>query len=410
MNGLSSGSWRVLVDGTHLGPDAKGVGLYTQNVLQRLLALDPRLHVDVVVLEGRDQVDLGMPDRVQWRPVPWKNHLWHGFRTLPQTLRASRPQAVWMPYETPLAALSVPFSMICHDIPSALRQAQAEGGGGAGSSRGDWRYLLKRYGLHPLDDWLLGRTLRRAAWVFSNSRWVADGLADAHGLDRGRQRLAPCAPAVDFEALCQKVERGAVGERLGLPQGYVLTFDTGDPRENQLKVPPTLSRLMEDGLDVGLVVAGVRPGRRGEVEALYNDVPWRSKVRVQPFLGADQRLRLAELYAGATVYFDPSLQEGFGMQVVEAMACGTPVVCSRTSALPEVAGDAALLVDPQDPSAMASALGRVLTDAELQRDLSARGVQRSRRFRWRQTTDVIYEGLCEMVGIDPFTAQGASAA
>lgn len=400
--------WRVLVDGTHLGPDAKGVGLYTQNVLRRLLALDPRLHVDVVVLEGRDRVDLEAPERVQWRPMPWKNHFWHGFRTLPQAVRTSRyrPQAVWMPYETPVASLPVPFAMICHDIPSALRQAQVQGGG----SVGGWRHWLRHYGLHPLDDWLLGRTLRRAAWVFSNSQWVADGLTDAHGLDRSRQRLAPCAPAVDFEALCRKVDRDNVRERLGLPQGYVLTFDTGDPRENQRMVSPVLSRLVQDGVDVGLVVAGVRPGRQAEVEAVYDDVPWRSKVRFQPFLGADQRLQLAELYAGATVYFDPSLQEGFGMQVVEAMACGTPVVCSGTSALPEVAGDAALLVDPQDPVDMAEALCLVLTEAVLQQVMGTRGVQRSRCFSWRHTTEVIYRGLCEMTGIEALMSPGASAA
>lgn len=409
MSSLPSGPWRVLVDGTHLGPEAKGVGLYTQNVLQRLLALDPRLHVDVVVLEGRDSVDLQAPNRVQWWPVPWKNHFWHGFRTLPQAVREQRPQAVWMPYETPMASLPVPFAVICHDIPSALRQAQVMGGSVVGSG-GGWRHLLRRYGLHPLDDWLLGRTLRRAAWVFSNSQWVADGLADAYGLDRQRQRLAPCAPAVDFETLCQKVDRHAVRQRLGLPQGYVLTFDTGDPRENQRVVPPVFDRLMEGGADVGLVVAGVRPGQQTEVESLYDGVPWRSKVRFQPFLGAEQRLQLAELYAGASVYFDPSLQEGFGMQVVEAMACGTPVVCSHTSALPEVAGDAALLVDPQDPSAMVSALVRVLTDSELHRGLIVRGVQRSRRFRWSHTTDVVYRGLCEMTGIEAFTSQGASAA
>lgn len=388
-------TWRVLVDGIHLSPQAKGVGLYTQNVLEHLLAMDDMLQLDVVVLENEQTVDLedrgpsgggplGELERLHWLPVPWKNHLWHGFSCIPKWVKERRPDVVWMPYETPIARLPVPFQVVCHDIPSALRQAQELGG----TPMPLWRRWQ-----HRVDDWLLGKTLRRAEVIFSNSRWVGEGLAQGFGLDTQRLQLAPCAPAVDFEALSRDVDRSAVRRRLGLDDGFVLTFHTGDPRENHRVVPSAFDRLLDCESSVGLVIAGLRPGQQERVEALYRDVPWRHRVRFMPFLGASQRFELAELYAAASVYLDPSLQEGFGMQVIEAMACGTPVVCSNRSALPEVAGDAALLVDPQDATAIASTLKTLLDDPQLQAQFEERGRQRARTFQWQHTAKVIYDAL-----------------
>ena len=94
---------------------------------------------------------------------------------------------------------------------------------------------------------------------------------------------------------------------------------------------------------------------------------------------------LPALYAGAELFVFPSLYEGFGLPVLEALACGVPVVCSNSSSLPEVAGDAALLVDPLDVPAMAEALGRVLGDLSLQQELCARSLARARIFSWERT-------------------------
>ena len=383
--------WHLLVDGVHLSPRAKGVGLYTQNVLSHLLALDEDLEMEVIVLEREERVDLetAAEGRIKWRPVAWKNHLWHGFRELPRRVAKGRPDALWMPYETPLGRLPVPFSMVCHDIPSALRRSQDMGSGKA-SHRVPWR--------HRVDNWLLGKTLRRASALFSNSRWVGEGLAREFHLDPDRFRLAPCAPAVDFEALSRDIDRTAVRRRLGLEAGYVLTFHTGDPRENHRVIAPVVDRLVNSGAAVGLVVAGLRPEQQDAAEALYRPYPWYDNVRCMPFLGADQRLQLAELYAAASVYLDPSLQEGFGMQVIEAMACGTPVVCSDRSALPEVAGDAALLVDPQDVQAIAGCVQGLLDDVQLQNRLVERGRLRARGFQWRPTAEVIHRALRATVG------------
>jgi glycosyltransferase involved in cell wall biosynthesis len=94
---------------------------------------------------------------------------------------------------------------------------------------------------------------------------------------------------------------------------------------------------------------------------------------------------LAALYRGCTVFAYPALYEGFGLPVLEAMACGAPVLTSNVSSLPEVAGDAAVLVDPLDTQAIADALTRLLADGALRAELGARGVRRARDFSWQRT-------------------------
>jgi glycosyltransferase involved in cell wall biosynthesis len=103
------------------------------------------------------------------------------------------------------------------------------------------------------------------------------------------------------------------------------------------------------------------------------------------FLGMVDEVDLPALYTGASVFVFPSLLEGFGLPVLEAMACGAPVVCSDTSSLPEVAGDAAVLCDPTDVSALAAAIDRVLADGDLRVTLRQRGLARAAGFTWEET-------------------------
>ncbi len=117
-----------------------------------------------------------------------------------------------------------------------------------------------------------------------------------------------------------------------------------------------------------------------------------ARVDWQRYAPADE---LPALYRGARVLLLPSLYEGFGLTALEAMACGTPVITSKTSSLPEVVGDAAMLVEPEDPASIAQAIGRVLLDDGLAKDLSARGVARARLFSWAKAGRAIQEAIHE---------------
>jgi len=115
------------------------------------------------------------------------------------------------------------------------------------------------------------------------------------------------------------------------------------------------------------------------------------------FAGYVHDADLPALYGGADLFVFPSLYEGFGLPPLEAMACGTPVVCSNAASLPEVVGDAAVTVDPYDVDALAEAMQRVLADRDLREDLRARGLARARQFTWERTareTLAVYREVC----------------
>jgi glycosyltransferase involved in cell wall biosynthesis len=379
----------ILLDGIHIVPEMKGVGRYTLNTLRELLSLDNSLHVSILSLCEPYRDVFPETTRVRYLKITWRNHLWHGFKTLPAWAIKLRPDVVFIPYETTLGPISRPYGMVCHDVPQKIRNAQNEGCVNA-------RRVKDRL-YHMMDDGLLARSLRRAKRVFSNSHYVGEWLRKEVRVDASNISYAPCAPGADFGQLSRGVDVQAIREKLSSREGYILTFYTGDQRENFRVVPKVYQQVVNGGGKQTLVVAGVRNDTRGLVEASLSNLPWYDRIRIIPFLESGREKELAEIYSAASVYLDPSLQEGFGMQVVEAMACGVPVVCSNRGALPEVTDSAALLVDPDDHAGMASAVEKVLTDQGLREQLRNSGYDRAASFSWGSTAKVIYEGLFEIV-------------
>ncbi len=169
--------------------------------------------------------------------------------------------------------------------------------------------------------------------------------------------------------------RTAVAEKYGLPKKFLLHVGTVQPRKN-------LERLIEayDPADIALVLAG----RRGWLaDSIYE----KGKAKGALFLDYVADDDLAVLYSMATAYVAPSLYEGFGFTVLEAMACGTPVICSDGGSLPEVAGDAALIVPARDTQALAEAIRRVMDDDELRRTMIMQGFRNAGRFSWQRAAE-----------------------
>jgi alpha-1,3-rhamnosyl/mannosyltransferase len=376
----------LLIDGVPLSSEPKGVGIYVYRILEQLSELHPGFRMTVLLKRSSREVRELLPKGVNVELVPWRNHLWHGLHVMPRFVKKIRARAVLVPYETPVGPLRAPFGMVCHDVPQILTNAQREGG----KARG-----LSATAVRITDSLLLAPTLRRAAAVFANSKWVARELAARYRISPSRIRLAPCAPAADFEQLSRRVDIDRVRSELDAPEGYVLVIYTGDPRENLSTVPAVFDRVVSKGLPHQLVVVGVRDKQKRQVEELIEHYPWRRRVRIIPFVPAEQHERLAGIYTAASVYFDPSLQEGFGMQVVEAMACGTAVVCSDRGALSEVAGGAAVLVDPTDPTGLADSLISLLSDEAAARGCRQRARDRSRKFSWSVSAMRIHDALLD---------------
>ena len=229
---------------------------------------------------------------------------------------------------------------------------------------------------------------RRARLVICPSEAVAADVRAAGGFDPGRIRVVPMG--CDMSAPAEDVTAGALS-RLGVGERpYVLWTGTLEPRKNvPLLLDAFAAARREAGLPHRLVLTGVAGWAASGVEERLGALEASGDVRRLGRVGEDD---LAALYAGAGVFVLPSLAEGFGLPVLEAMACGTPVVCSDTGSLPEVAGDAARLLAPRDPEAWAAAIVAVLSDPAERIRMARRGRERAAAFTWeacvRATRDV----------------------
>jgi glycosyltransferase involved in cell wall biosynthesis len=173
-----------------------------------------------------------------------------------------------------------------------------------------------------------------------------------------------------------------VRQRLRIDAPFVLYVGNLKPHKNLERLLDAVERLWSSGVeDVGLLVVG---GEISTLQSLRRAVGDRRHQRVR-FLGPVDAGALSVLYRLASVFAFPSLCEGFGLPPLEAMACGTPVVTSNVSSLPEVTGGAALLVDPYDVESIAAGLRSVLTDAALADRLRRQGIEQARTFSWERS-------------------------
>ena len=174
-----------------------------------------------------------------------------------------------------------------------------------------------------------------------------------------------------------------VRDRFGVPERFILFVSTIEPRKNVQGLLRAYRQFLDDyKLDVGLVLAGACGWLVEEVFQLVDELDLRQACH---FLGKVTRQELLYLYNAARCLAHPAFYEGFGLTPLEAMTCGTPAVVSNVSSLPEVVGDAALLVDPKDEEGLIVALWRLVTDDDLWAELREKGLQRARAFSWQKT-------------------------
>ncbi|MGC9349317.1 MAG: glycosyltransferase family 4 protein, partial [Anaerolineae bacterium] len=195
------------------------------------------------------------------------------------------------------------------------------------------------------------------------------------------------APVRDPEALA------AIRTRYAIPGPYILFIGRIQPRKNLGRLIDAFGHITADHPDITLVLAGPTGWMSEPIEARVRDLALEARVRFPGYIAAEDK---AGLISGAEIVAYPSLYEGFGFPVLEAQACGTPVLTSNTSSLPEVAGEGALLVDPRDADAIAEGLERLLADSALRWQLVARGYENLTRFSWAkaaQQTERVIERL-----------------
>jgi glycosyltransferase involved in cell wall biosynthesis len=339
---------RIGVDATSVSRDGKGHARSQRRLVEALSALGRydvvayvRTQEAAALLPGVETVAIGPGRAVAWEQV--------GMRRALRRLDALVTLGDRLPLGAEGRVVVWLFELPTHRIAENRR-------------RGVGAY---QRGSDLLTAGLWRRSLARAARVVAGSRATAAELGGG---------VPVVYPAVD----------DGFGPGPGREGRYVFHLSSSDPRDNTETVLAAFARVETD---VELLVAGGLGDREAELRAHAGE-----RVR---FLGRVSDEELVELYRGALAYVDATLYEGFGYQLVEALACGAPVVASSRSSIPEVVGEAGLLCDPVDAEAIAAALRRVLGEDSLADDLRRRGFEQARRFTWLETGRAHLQGYAE---------------
>lgn len=242
------------------------------------------------------------------------------------------------------------------------------------------RFPGYQFGLSQLAWRLAWRGVQRAQHVIVVSSFVAAELEGCLKLAAPHIFVVPEGVSPHF---CpQPAERQAAVRSRYLLEGQRLVLHLGHthPRKNLPTLLRALALLRQQGIAFAFVQIGGRPNESHK--KLIRELGLEQAVH---FVGRVSDMDLVALYSTAAVFVFPSLYEGFGLPVLEAMACGTPVVASNAASLPEVVGEAGLLLDPNSPLALAEAIAQVLDDHALAAELRQRGLERARQSTWEQT-------------------------
>jgi glycosyltransferase involved in cell wall biosynthesis len=341
-----------------------GIGTYVSQLAPALMAEDPSL--ELIPFRSTFPID----HSVAWF-VP------HGGVILPGSIRTLYPS--WDLLRRPALPASLADAAIVHATnPAAVPPV-----------REDQRLVVTIHDLafqrfpelFPRDwRWLyragLRAAVKRADAILVPSQSTANDLMAARSVPASRVHVTPLAPSL----VATSQDPAGTLARLGVAQPYVLSVGTLEPRKNLVRLLRAYRQVAPE-VPHTLVLAGTPGWRIEELEAELARPGPGTIVRTGSVSGED----LDVLYRGADVFAYPSLHEGFGLPVLEAMARGVPTLASNVSSLPQVAGDAALLVDPTDVSEIAEGLARLLTDPALADDLRQRGLQRAATFTWAAT-------------------------
>jgi glycosyltransferase involved in cell wall biosynthesis len=352
-----------VLDGRTATPHFPGIGRYVDNLARALVSLLAEEEQLVLLFDPAHSPSLPNQPHVENTVVPISPFSIHQQWAIPRLLRRLKADLYHSPYYLMPYRPGRPTMLTVYDLIPLLFPHHVS----------TQARLLFR--------WTMTLALRAADRVIAISSATRDDLLAHFSLSAERVLVIPLAadpafcprPPTEVEALRQKRR---------LPDPYILYLGSNKPHKNLSRLVEAWSHITQYATHTALVVAGAwdprYPQSRQRAEAL-------GLGDTIHFLGPVPEDDLPALYAGALAFVFPSLYEGFGLPVLEAMACGTPVACSNTSSLPEIVGDAALTFDPTSADAIAGALTCLLADADLRADRRKRGLRQAATFSWERT-------------------------
>jgi glycosyltransferase involved in cell wall biosynthesis len=363
---------RFSVDAHAIGQHLTGNETYIKNLLNCFAALDRQ--ADFVTYLSREDAFEEVPERFHKRRVAINPFVRLGF-DLPRRLRRDRPDLLHVQYTAPVFC-PVPVVVSVHDV-SFLEHPEYFT---------SFRALQLRCTVH--------RTVKAAARVLTPSEFSKRRILDAYGLDEEKVVVLPNGVCSSFHPISREIAQRWAQTSLGLTVPFVLTVGDLQPRKNHASLIQAFERLLRayPQLPHHLVIVGKETWHAEAIRAFARKSSVSDRVH---FTGFVSDADLVKLYGACDLFVYPSFYEGFGLPILEAMACGRAVACSNTSAMPEVADSAALLFDPHSVDDILLSMRDLLLNPELRARMERLGAQRAPMFSWEKsaakTLDVYYE-------------------
>jgi glycosyltransferase involved in cell wall biosynthesis len=370
---------RFAVDAHAIGRHLTGNEVYVRTLLKTFNRLAPES--EFVCYISEDAARNAIPARFTIRQVSRNPFLRLGF-DLSMKVRQDRPDVLHVQYTAPLAC-PVPVVATVHDV-SFLEHPEYFNRGRA---------------------WQLRQTVRRtvmsAARILTGTEYARASILKVYGdLDEDQVVVAPLAAAPEFRPTSKTAAAAAVRDRFRINGPFILCVGDIQPRKNHIGLIRAFERLARNcpQLPHELVIAGKETWFAEHVSEAARASGVGDRIR---FCGFVSDPDLLHLYNACDLFVFPSYYEGFGLPVLEAMACGRAVICANTTALPEVADGAAILFDPYGVDEIARAMKDVLVDAELRARMERLGLQRAAYFNWQRTAAITLDVFREAAGTAP---------
>lgn len=245
--------------------------------------------------------------------------------------------------------------------------------------------LFIKKDLYQLTNWTK-ESAKKAKTIFTISKASRDDIIKSYSLSEAKVKVTYLGIKPDLSK--KTLNMDALDKKFGIKGKYILFVGTLQPRKNIIKLVETLSKLKDK--DINLVIAGKKGWLYDEIIASPSKYNVKERVKFLDFVSNED---LPSLYKNALCFVLPSLYEGFGLPVLEAMKYGCPVLASNVSSLPEAGGDAALYFNPEDADDMTEKLEKVVSDAQLRQDMVKKGYNQIKKFSWEKTAKETLEVL-----------------
>ena len=369
---------RFSVDAHAIGRHLTGNEVYIRNLLHGFAALDQSS--EFIAYLSTEEACGRVPTRFRQRRVA-SNPFQRLGLDLAARLREDRPDLLHVQYTAPVGC-PVPVVVSVHDV-SFLEHPE-------------YFSLPRAMQLRVT----VARTVRRAAAILTPSEFSKQAIIGAYDLDEEKVSVVPNAVSSDFRPRPREQAAPAIESRFSVPSPFVLTVGDLQPRKNQIGLIHAFEELLRyyPELPHHLVLVGKDGWYGSRVRRAAERSAVASRIHFPGFISDDD---LLEFYAACEIFVFPSLYEGFGLPILEAMASGRAVACSNTSAMPEVADACALLFRPDSPQEMTLAMRDLLLDPELRTRVERMGTTRAAAFSWRNTAQRTLDAYYAVAGGKP---------